>query len=342
MIWTCGMMKTLRSITTVSLPLLKACVLDLNLTRWLPRRKSHRGRPPFSSMSLLFALLLKIHEQIPYDTTLARKLEEIETYRCFCGFRKGNTPSHDTLSRFNRKLTPRRLQTLIRKIDAHLAELGAFWRDELSLDGTDLLSNGRNRHSLDPEAGYGHKTDGERFHGYWAIFVTGTKSEMVRAVQVSPANIHQSLTAQQLFDDLEQRDLCGTTLFTVDSVCDDKKSYRRCIELGVVPLIAYNPRKSKRKSFKELPPSNWRKRSLGKEGIRLYAKYYHQRGAVERYNSTFKEILAGRIIPVRGLIKVTKHVLLTCLLSQLYGVVNWLHQTNQTVLVQRNLTYYLN
>ena len=50
--------------------------------------------------------LIKIRENYPYNTTLARKLRENKTYHEFCGFRKAKVPSHDTISRFNRKLTP--------------------------------------------------------------------------------------------------------------------------------------------------------------------------------------------------------------------------------------------
>ena len=326
----------------MSLPLLKDCVLNLNLNRWLPRRKSRFGRTGFSSISLFLALLLKIREHILYGTALVRKLEENVTYRQFCGFRKEKIPSHDTFSRFNRKLTPRRLQIIIRKIDTHLTNLNAFMKDELALDATDVVSNGRNKHNLDPEAGYGYKSDKERFHGYWVQFVTGSESEMIRAVQVSPANVHQSMTAQRLFDDLKFRDLCNATLLTSDAACDDKKSYHRCIQLELIPLIDYNPKKSKIKRFSNLSITNWRKRCLGKEGIRLRKKYYSQRLAVERYNSSFKEILQGRIVPVRGLKRVTKYVLLTCILSQLYGVWNWYQQLNSTPYVQTCLLSYLN
>ncbi len=333
---------TIRSTTTVSLPLLKDCVLNLKLYRWLPQRKSRFGRTGFSSISLFLALLLKIREHIQYDTALVRKLKENVTYRHFCGFGKDHIPSHDTFSRFNRKLTQKRLQTIVQKIDNYLVQEGAFLKDELSLDATDVLSNGRNKHNLDPEAGFGYKSDKERFHGYWAQFVTGSRSEMIRAVQVSPANVHQSMTAQRLFDDLESRDLCNATLLTSDSACDDKKSYHRCVQLQVIPLIDYNPKNSKTKQFFNLPQSDWRKRCLGNEGIRLRQKYYYQRMSVERYNSSFKEILQGRTVPVRGLKKVTKYVLLTCILSQLYGVWNWYHQVYSTPLVQTTLLSYLN
>ena len=179
-------MKSIRSTKAVSLDLLKDCVIKMNLRRWLPRRKSRLGRPAYDPLELFLALLLKIRENIPYDTVLVRKIRENETYRRFCGFGSSNIPSHDTISRFNRKLTEQRLQTIVSKIDQRLADIGAFDGDDLAIDATDVLSNGRNRHNPDPEAGYGYKSDKERFHGYWVVSVTGTKSELVRAVRITP------------------------------------------------------------------------------------------------------------------------------------------------------------
>lgn len=168
-----------------------------------------------------------------------------------------------------------------------------------------------------------------------------SSDEMMRAVRVTPANIHQSMTAQQLFDDLEQRDLCGATLLSADSAYDDKKTYHRCVEIGLIPLIAYNPKKAKIKTFTNLRPSNWRKRCLGPEGFKLYQRHYSERGSVERYNSTFKEILVGRTVPVRGLLKVTRHILLAGILSQLYGIINHTLQTKKQLTIRPTLNDYL-
>ena len=94
-------------------------------------------------------------------------------------------------------------------------------------------------------------------------------------------SINLSVTAQQLFNDLQSRELRGATLFMADSAYDDKKTYSRCIELGLVPLIAYNPRRSKIKDFTHVKSSNWRKRTLGVEGLSLYQRFYRDRAAVE-------------------------------------------------------------
>ena len=57
-------MKSIRSTTTVSLDLLKACVVQMNLRQWLPRRKSRLGRPSYEPLALFLAVLLKIRENI--------------------------------------------------------------------------------------------------------------------------------------------------------------------------------------------------------------------------------------------------------------------------------------
>jgi transposase len=316
-------MASVRSTSTVSLELLKDCVSKLPLKHWLPKRKSTRGRAGYTSESLFLAYLLKLRENIPHDTKLAQKLKENESYRNFCGFSMGKTPSHDTLSKFNRNLTKERLKTILLKLDGILTKEGVFDQDELAINATDILSNSRNKHNPDLEAGIGYKTDKERFHGYWVVYLTGTTSEMVRAVEVTPANIHQSVTAQKLFRQLHYQDLRNATLFIADSAYDDKKTYSKAIELGLVPLITYNPKRSKIVSFDKLKPSNWRKKSIGFEGIQLRQNFYNFRSAVERYQSSIKELLNGRSVPVRGLLKVKKHLYGITILSQIYGLINW-------------------
>lgn len=332
---------SVRSTSTVSLELLKDCVSKLPLRQWLPKRKSRRGRAGYNSESLFLAYLLKLRENIPHDTKLAQKLRENETYRRFCGFNKGKTPSHDTISRFNNKLTHKRLKTIFSKLDLLLTREGAYEHDELAIDATDILSNSRNKHNPDLDARYGYKTDGERFHGYWVVYVAGTTSEMVRAVEVTPADTHQSKTAQKLFRQLKQQDLRNATLLIADSAYDDKKTYDKVINLELVPLINYNPKRSKTTSFNTLKSSNWRKRSLGSEGIRLRQKYFYLRSAVERYQSTIKELLNGRSIPVRGLFKVKKHLYGITILTQLYGLINWSLTHNISLLHQLTLDLFL-
>ncbi|MHA1450071.1 MAG: transposase, partial [Candidatus Hodarchaeales archaeon] len=156
-----------------------------------------------------------------------------------------------------------------------------------------------------------------------------------------PANVHQSRTAQELFDMIELIDLKNAAVFTADAAYDDKKTYARCVELGLVPVIDYNRKKSKVRKFDALRSSNWRKRCLGREGATLRGTVYRQRVAVERFQSTFKTILNGRAIPVRGLVKVIRHVYGVMFLTQLHAAINWqLQQKTLSVAVSSLLTYF--
>ena len=138
------MNKSVRSITLVSLKLLKDSVSRINLAAWLPKRKSRKGRSSYSTTSMFLAYLLKIRQFIEFDTRLVKDLHEHESYQRFCGYNHTDIPSHDTFSRFFRKLTPKLLQRIFLKIDRQLAALGIFDDDELASDATDMLSNQRN------------------------------------------------------------------------------------------------------------------------------------------------------------------------------------------------------
>lgn len=79
---------------------------------------------------------------------------------------------------------------------------------------------------------------------------------MLRTFEVVPANVHQSRAAQILFDRLTTQDLCGATVFSTDAAYDAKRTYHRCVDLGLVSLIAYSPKRAKIKKFEQLKPSN--------------------------------------------------------------------------------------
>ena len=142
-------MKTACSLSTVSLQLLKDCVINTIPLQWLPCCRSRFGRPHYCSISLFLFLLLGIREHIANDSSLERKLQENATYRSFCRIKKHNIPSHDTISRFRRKLTEKRLTTLLQRVDRQLTRNIVFQRDELAVDATDILTNARNRHNPD-------------------------------------------------------------------------------------------------------------------------------------------------------------------------------------------------
>jgi len=130
-------------------------------------------------------------------------------------------------------------------------------------------------------------------------------------------------------------------VLTADAAYNGKKTYARCVELGLVPVIDYNRKRSKIKDFNSLRSSNWQKRCLEKEGVALRDTVYHQSVAVERYRSTFKTILNGRSVPARGLKRVIRHVYGVLLLSQLHAIINRrLHQGSISLPIVLLLAYF--
>ena len=97
-------------------------------------------------------------------------------------------------------------------------------------------------------------------------------------------------------------------MFSADAAYDDKKTYHRCVDLDLVPLNAYNLKRSKIKKFEQLKPSNQRKQCFSSESIKLRQQYYPSRISVERYQAILKELLQGRIVSVRSLVQVKKYI----------------------------------
>lgn len=110
---------------------------------WLPiseilgkTRFSRQGRTKeFSLICLFRAFLLKAYLLTDDNTTLVKRLRENNVYVEFCNLKK--VPSHDTLSKFERKLSHKFEQTF-NFLDEVLEKNGAFENDDMSFDGTDI------------------------------------------------------------------------------------------------------------------------------------------------------------------------------------------------------------
>ena len=110
---------------------------------WLPiseilgkTRFSSRGRKnDFSNLNLFKAFVLKSYLLIDDNTVLVKRFHENKQYREFCSFQK--IPSHDTLSRFERKFSNRFIK-IFEFLDDLLEKNGAFENDDMSFDGTDI------------------------------------------------------------------------------------------------------------------------------------------------------------------------------------------------------------
>jgi len=261
------------------------------------------GRPPHSKLALFKALILQRLEGWQFDTVLAKKLHEIDEYRRFCGFKKGEIPAHDAISRFKRILSIRLLDKIFFKLDEELAVLQTFEEDDLAIDATEIVTYSNSFKRTDSEAGIGHKSDKKHFHGYWELLAVGTKSEMVRLPPLtSPGNKHQILQMKELLSELQQHSHLNYTYVLADGIFDTQEIYQIILDdLKKLPVIKYNPKHSKYKRIEELPNGNWRFFNPLLLDLPAYHEKYNERTAVERFNGRLKDGTSIRRSNVRGL-----------------------------------------
>lgn len=294
---------TPRSWSKISFSLIEKVIDFTSIKRLLHRLYKHVGRPPYSKLALFKAVLLQRLEGWQFDTTLVNKLCGISEYRCFCGFKIGKVPSHDTVSRFKRALPVQLLDRIFFQLDEELAALGSFEEDDLAVDATEVLTYANSFKRTDSEAGIGHKSDKRHFYGYWELFTVGTKSEMIRLPPLtSPGNKHQILQMKELLAELLSHTHLKYTHLLADGIFDTKEIQQIILDdLEKLPVIKYNPKNSRYKRLEDLSNLDWRFFNPLLADIPAYHKKYNDRTAVERFNGRLKDGTYIRRSNVRGL-----------------------------------------
>jgi len=261
-----------------------------------------RGRPAYSKMALFKAVILQRLEDWQFDTVLVQKLQEIEEYRQFCSFKTNHVPSHDTISRFKRNLPPNLMDRIFFQLDEELAALGTFKDDELAIDAMDVATYANPFNRTDPDAGVGHKSSKKHFYGYWELLTVGTKSELVRLPPLTNSGSkHQITQMEELLITLPGHSQLDYTIITADGIFDTKPIHQYILDdLHKLPVITYNPKKSRYKRLEDLPKENWRYFNPLLADLPTYHATRKTRTAIERFNGRLKDQLHMRRSNVRG------------------------------------------
>ena len=323
---------TPRSWSKVTFSLIDKVIDFTSIEKILHRLYKSDGRPPYSKLANLKAVLLQRVEGWQYDTTLVQKLHDIKEYRQFCGYKLGEAPSHDTISRFKRTFPVKMLDQIFFRLDKELAALGTFKGDELAIDATDITSHANPFKRTDAGAGVGHKSIKKHFYGYWELFTVGTKSELVRLPPLtSPGNRHQINQMGDLLLALPRYTHLDYNVITADGIFDTKPIQQYILDdLHKLPVINYNPRGSRYRRLEDLPKENWHFFNPLLADLPRYYATYNARTAVERFNGRFKDDLHSRHSNVRGLENNHKFVYFGILSSQLKALtLQYLIQSKQ-------------
>jgi transposase len=263
------------------------------LASLIPRKRSRVGRKPdYTENQLLRLVILQDIEEIEDDTEMERRLNRISEYREFCQLDKA--PSHDTISRFKRKLPHKVWKNIHESIDKTLEKLGVFKKDELCGDGTKIPL------PQNVEIGsWGATSDENIFFGLFLITVNSTKTELVRDFNIGTAEIGQIVLMEHLIRNttIQKMEKLGENVY-LDGIFDTH-SIRQYIfrKWKKIPMIPYNPRSSSIRNAKDLPDDNWRlvfTPNIRDEG--RFKKESRKRTGVERENGRLKQwTLLGKL-----------------------------------------------
>ena len=270
---------------------LKSYIQDFD---WLPivqilgkTRFSRRGRKKdFEPVNLFRAFILKSYLLIDDNTTLAKRFQENNSYLEFCGLKK--IPSHDTLSKFEKKFSHKFLE-IFDFLDDILEKSGAFEDDDMSFDGTDIPVPMKSRQSPH-RYHFGARSNKKKFHGFWLMILASTKHQVSRRFLVGYAREGQINLAKELFIQ-KQIDESKNNLFIImDGIFDFREMHETIISVQhKIPLIGYNKRGSGIEERIDLPSTDWHfKLNPVYKNDEFVLEEFKKRTSIERVNSYSK------------------------------------------------------
>lgn len=261
---------------------------------WLPIAEilgktgfSSRGRKKeFPCVCLFRAFLLKSYLLIDDNTVLVKRLHENKEYLEFCGFKK--TPSHDVISKFERKYAHRFEQIFI-FLDDLLERHDAFVEDDMSFDGTDIpvpIKNKQKPHRYH----FGAKNDRKKFHGFWLMILASIKHQIPRRFCIGYAREGQIRIAKYFFKQKQIDDSKNNIFMIMDGIFDFQEMHEIIISYQhKIPLIGYNKRRSGINERINLPLEDWHfKINPVYRNDDFVVQEFKKRTSIERVNSFSK------------------------------------------------------
>jgi hypothetical protein len=160
------------------------------------------------------------------------------------------------------------------------------------------------------------------------MIAVGSESELPREIILSPGDRHQQEQALELIPMLEDIPGKDDKALIMDGIFDTKEIYSETEWYGFKPVIKVNRRRGTKSFIWEFDEYNWRwchEIPEKEEWLDLYSK----RISAERFNSRLKELVEGENVRVRGISKVFKHVLFSCITIQISALVTKLRRINK-------------
>jgi IS5 family transposase len=269
---------------------------------------SREGRASFPVLVYVKLLLL----QSLYDLTdqgIEEALDDRLSFRRFVGLPLDvPAPDHSAIWRFRQKLAGERLEALFVAINDQLDAHGLLLRKGTLIDATLMRSKARpplpkegEVSATDPQASLVRRK-GKAYFGYKAHLAVDEGSELVRGVEVTGADVHDSLAFQALVQGDEGR-------VTADKAYATRKARKLLAGLGIRDCIL-------KKAHKLRP--------LTPQEAFLNKIWSAQRAAVERWPAALKRRCGLARLRYVGLARNTTAVVLACVALNLRRAVRLL------------------
>lgn len=193
---------------------------------------SKTGRPSYPLLLLFKALLLQQWYNLS-DPGLEEALADRISFRRFVGLSLSDAvPDHSTLSRFRMKLG-NRYERLLASLNSQFESRGLLLKQGTMLDASFVSASTRNK-EVDPEAGSYGRYPEKGTSGYKMHAAVDRKTNLVRRVIVTPANINDTTPA----DDL----VMGDEKAVYADKAYDKRSRRQALkERGIFAGLMHRP-----------------------------------------------------------------------------------------------------
>lgn len=334
-------MTKLRSIRNIELNIIQKYIDWEKLASLIPKKRSKVGRrPDYRENQLLRLVVLQDIQMIEDDTEMERRLKKLSEYRKFCQLDK--TPSHDTISRFKRRLSHKSLKRLHETIDGMLEESGVFDEDELCGDGTNIPL---------PEnveiGSWGATSDKNIFFGMWLMTMNSVRVGLVRDFNIGTAEIGQVILMEDLVygTSIPRMEKLGKNVY-MDGIFDNHKIRQHIFrKWKKIPQIPYNPRNSSLTDVKDLPDDNWRLVFTPNiRNVEEFEKGYRKRTSVEQENGILKQwTLMGKLFQkAKRSFKITgkyiiNQMIISMISTQVRALAHRIHELMQPVVVQFTL-----
>ena len=261
-------------------------------------RDGGSGRPAYPALLMFKVLLLQSLYGLS-DMEAEEALADRLSFRRFVGLALADAvPDHSTICRFRNLLVERGvLEKLFGELDKQLDKAGLILRLGTMLDATVIETSaarpGDNRPSSDPDARFTRRQGkGGSSFGYKAHVGVDEGSGLIRSVVTTPANVNDTVPADQLILGDEQ-------VVMADAAYHTHAREAALKARGIKPRLMRRPNKH----HPELPPRL-------KRYNRLIAR---RRAAVETTFATLKRRMGLGIIRYRGLAKATGQVLIAAM-----------------------------